>query len=247
MEISARLQTSILPREFDIPGLEVAARMVPASEVGGDYYDLFPVEGGAWLSIGDVAGHGISAGLVMIMVQSAIAALGRDRPDAKPSAILAPVNAVLYENIRRRLRSDEHVTLSLLRYHAGGRIVFAGAHEEMIVCRAATGRCEAIPTPGAWLGGARNIERVSVDSELELEGGDVLVLYTDGVTEARDAAGTQLGLERLFAAIEEVRESPVERIVDHILDEVSRWAVRHDDDATVLVVRYSPRSPDPTS
>lgn len=241
MEIGARLQTSILPRHFDVPGLEVAARMVPATEVGGDYYDVFPVEGGAWLSIGDVAGHGLSAGLVMIMVQTAIAALGRDHPGSKPSAILRMVNTVLYDNIRNRLQSDEHVTLSLLRYHPDGRLEFAGAHEEMIVCRAATGRCETVPTPGPWLGGMRNIDRVSVDSELTLCDGDVLVLYTDGVTEARDAGGTQLGLERLCAAIEAVRESPVQQIVDHLLGEVSRWSSEQeqDDDVTVLVLRFN--------
>src|SRR5206468_190254 len=64
MEIAAKLQTSILPRDVNVPGLEIAARMIPADEVGGDYYDLLPFAGGCWIGVGDVAGHGLPAGVI---------------------------------------------------------------------------------------------------------------------------------------------------------------------------------------
>jgi phosphoserine phosphatase RsbU/P len=238
LEISARIQTSILPRRLDVPGLDVAARMIPASEVGGDYYDVFAVEGGGILAIGDVAGHGLQSGLVMLMVQSAIGALGREDPTAKPKDLVRVLNLVLYDNIRNRLRNDEHVTLTVMRYHRNGRIVFAGAHEDILVLRARTGKVEAIPTLGPWVGAIRDVARTVQDDELVLEDGDVMVLYTDGITEARSASGEMFGMERLTDRIEALGGEPVERIRDAILDDVAHFSRAQEDDVTLLVVRY---------
>src|SRR5262249_6095905 len=147
--------------------------------------------------IGDVSGHGLTAGLVMLMAQSAIGALVREMPLASPRTVLCAVNALLFENVRRRLGQDEVLTLSLLRYARGGRVVFAGAHEEMLVWRRQTGRCERLPTPGTWLAAMADVEPFLNDDELTLGDGDVLVMYTDGVTEAADSTGEQFGLDRL--------------------------------------------------
>jgi sigma-B regulation protein RsbU (phosphoserine phosphatase) len=238
LEISARIQTSILPRKLAVEGLEVAARMIPASEVGGDYYDVFPTPDGGWIGVGDVAGHGLTSGLIMLMVQSCIAALGRDDPGAAPRDLVRVLNLVLYENIRHRLGNDEHVTISVMRYHRSGRVVFAGAHEDIVICRADTGKVETIPTLGPWVGAMRDVSRTVQDEELLLRDGDVMVLYTDGVTEARSDKGEQFGLERLARQVEALHEEPVERIRDAILDEVARFAPRQDDDVTLLVLRY---------
>src|SRR5688500_5706261 len=119
--------------------------MIPATEVGGDCYDVVPFEGGAWLSIGDVAGHGLGAGVVMMMLQSSVAAVLRNNTEISPSSALSIVNAVIFDNVKQRLGQDEHATLMLLRYEHSGRIVFAGAHEEPLVYRARSGRCEVLP------------------------------------------------------------------------------------------------------
>lgn len=238
LEIGAKIQTCILPPEFHLDGLKVAAAMIPASEVGGDYYDVFAVPDGGWIGIGDVAGHGLTSGLIMLMVQSTVAALGRQDPSAPPRAILRVVNEVLYDNIRHRLRKDEHVTMTLLRFHRDGRLVFAGAHEELILCRKESGRCELVPTPGPWLGAIRDIGKVAEDSELTLEDGDLMVLYSDGITEARNTSGAMFGIERLAAVIEATREGAVERIRDRVLDAVAAWTSIQEDDITILVLRY---------
>jgi len=176
----------------------------------------------------------------MLMVQSTIAALGRKSPDAEPKGILRSVNAVLYDNIRHRLRNDEHVTLTLLRYHADGRIVFAGAHEEIVVCRAATGKCELVETPGTWLGAIRDVGRVMSDNTMKLEEGDIMVLYTDGITEARDANKKQFELERVLEIVEKEREAPADTIRDKVLDSVRTWIGEgpQEDDLTIVVIRY---------
>ena len=196
-----KIQTSILPRERAAPGLELDARMQPASEVGGDYYDILPVADGCWLGIGDVAGHGLTAGLVMLMVQSLIAVLVQERPDARPSQLIPALNAMLYKNIRDRLAQDEHVTLTLLRVFVDGRVFFAGAHEDIVICRAESGACELVETPGTWLGVVPDVGPGMPDSQLQLRPGDLMLLYSDGVTEAMNAARQQYGLQRLSAAL----------------------------------------------
>jgi serine phosphatase RsbU (regulator of sigma subunit) len=238
MELARRIQTSILPRDLDVDGLEIAVRMLPATEVGGDYYDVRPIPGGCWFGIGDVAGHGLDAGLIMLMVQSSVAGVARDDPDATPSQVLAKVNEVVFDNVHERLGKHEHATLTLVRYHADGRIVFAGAHEEIILVRKRDGRAECLASSGPWVGLVPRIEGRVTDAERTLEDGDLMVLYTDGVTEAADASGRAFGTERLCAELERVCEDPVERIRDHVFDEVARWMHEQRDDVTVLVARY---------
>jgi serine phosphatase RsbU (regulator of sigma subunit) len=237
MEIATTIQTTILPRTLRAEGLEIAAAMRPAAEVGGDYYDLMPVHDGCWLGIGDVAGHGLTAGLIMMMVQSVISTLLRVDPDGSPRAVVVATNRVLYENIRERLALDEHVTLSLFRYFSDGRLVFAGAHEDFLVCRARTGRCERVPTPGTWLGVIDDIAPFTVEGTCQLEPGDLLVLYSDGVTEARNARREHFGLERLEATVEKLRDRRTADIVEGILHTVASWCFEGQDDVTVLVVR----------
>ncbi len=238
MELAARIQTSMVPRDLKAPNLEIAASMRPATEVGGDYYDVLPVDGGCWLAIGDVAGHGLKAGIVMMMIQGIVAALVRALPAATPSTIVKVLNSVVYQNIRERLRQDEHVTLSLLKYSADGRVDFAGAHEEMLLCRA--GGCERIPTPGMWIGAAKDISEFTKDRSFQLNVGDVLVLYTDGVIEGRDASGLELGLDRVAAVVEASRELPVDEMRRLIVELAEGWAVEINDDITVVVIRYAP-------
>jgi serine phosphatase RsbU (regulator of sigma subunit) len=243
MEIAARIQTSILPRDVTVPGLEIAATMQAATEVGGDYYDVVPVDEGCWIGIGDVAGHGLGTGLVMLMMQSGIGALARKMPDAAPRDLLLALNTMLVENVRTRLGQHEHATLTLIRYRRDGALTFAGAHEEMLIRRVATGRCERVETPGAWVGAKRDITAGTVDSSARLQSGDLLVLYTDGLTEAAapDAGGGRFGVDRLIALVEEHGASPPAVVRDAILAAVAEFSPRRDDDVTLLVARYTAR------
>jgi sigma-B regulation protein RsbU (phosphoserine phosphatase) len=237
MAIASRIQTSILPRQFEVDGLQIAARMIPATEVGGDYYDVLPVEGGCWLAIGDVAGHGLTAGLVMLMIQSVVSGLARQNPESLPGDMLSVLNAVLFDNIRRRLHQKEHATLSLLRYDMSGSIVFAGAHEEIVIYRASEGRCECIETPGPWLGAMANVQRFAVNTPGHLHKDDIMLLYTDGITEAMNEGGKQYGMERMCSALEEVRSESVEEIRDHVIESVMNWTSTQVDDVTLVVAR----------
>jgi phosphoserine phosphatase RsbU/P len=237
LAIAARIQTSILPRSFDVPVLDVAARMEPASEVGGDYYDVIPVAGGAWIGIGDVAGHGLDAGLFALMAQTAIAAAVDARPDGAPRELFAAVNRILFANAWGRLGDPRHMTLSLVRVHDDGRLVFAGAHLDLIVIRAG-GAAETVKTPGTWVGLVDDVEAVTVDGELRLAAGDTLVLYSDGVLEAADAGGAEFGLPRLVDAARAAAPDGPDRIVAAVVEAVAAHRAAQEDDVTVVALRY---------
>ena len=239
LEIAARIQTGILPNESRVPGLEIAARMLTATEVGGDYFDILPCAGGCWVGIGDVAGHGLHTGLVMLMIQSIVAATTAIMPNATPAEMWCTLNDVLWDNVRARLGRDEHATVTLLRYSEDGRVEFAGAHEDIVIYRAATASCELRETPGLWAGISKNVPHSSVpNGSFQLAPGDVVLLYTDGVTESRHPTEGLFGMDRLCESLCQAADLPVPDIVEHILAAVDAWTTRRRDDLTLLVLRY---------
>ena len=240
LEIAARMQAALLPSMTPIQNLEIGCQMWPATEVGGDYFDVLPCEDGAWLAVGDVSGHGINAGMIMLMVQSAIACLVSERPDANPGAVLTTVNGVLHQNIRRRLKEADFVTLTLLRYFQDGRLQFAGAHEDILILRAATGKVDRVFTPGTWLGLMSDCGPHMTETSVRLEPGDIIVLYTDGITEARTAEGKQFGIERLAAAVAGAGQHAIGEIRDAVRSSVRAWTGREqeEDDMSLVIARY---------
>jgi DNA-binding LacI/PurR family transcriptional regulator/serine phosphatase RsbU (regulator of sigma subunit) len=240
LAIATRIQTSVLPSNMASEGLEIAALMLPAAEVGGDYYDVIPTPGGCWLGIGDVAGQGLPTGVVMLMLQSVVSGLVRTHPHSAPRDILCAANVVLFDNIRERMKQDEHMTLTLLHYEAG-RVTFAGAHEDILIHRAATGQTEWLETPGTSIGATRDIEAATRDTTCALQQGDVLVLYTDGVTGARSRSGEPFGRKRLAAAVARLANEPVDTMRDGLLAEVRAWMSKQTDDLTFLIARHRPK------
>jgi serine phosphatase RsbU (regulator of sigma subunit) len=239
MAVARRIQTALGPRSLVVPGLSIAARMQPADEVGGDYYDVLPTPDGCWLGIGDVTGHGLLSGLVMLMIQSMVSTLVSTRPRVNPATLVRDLNTVLVPNIRERLERDEHATFMLLKYTTDGKLEFAGAHEDLLVYRAREGRCEVVPCTGVWVGIRDDISEATVDRSLELSIGDLLVLYTDGITETQNAEFEQFGLERLAQVSEAHASRPVEMVLERVFDAAHAWSAVQRDDMTCLVLRYT--------
>lgn len=238
VEIARTIQTSILPAHLAVPRLEIAAQMVAASEVGGDYYDLRPTADGCWLGIGDVAGHGLSAGLVMLMIQSGLSSLILHNPDALPHEVLPALNRMLYQNLRERMGRDDHATLTVFRFFSDGRLIYAGAHEDIIVCDR-KGEIRTIGTPGTWVGISDDISRHLECSSLELEPGDLVVLYTDGIPEARRGHEVY-GLPRLLDEVQKRHAQPVGEILSGVMRSVFAFCEgTPQDDATLMVLRYA--------
>lgn len=235
--VAQNLQTSILPRDLETAKRAVAARMAPATEVGGDYYDVIPADGACWVGIGDVAGHGLRAAVIMTMVQSMTATLVRHIPTIAPREVIASINRGIRENVFARMGFDNHVTMTLFRCDDDGTVTFAGAHEPILVVRAGATEAEEIDTPGTWLGPRDDIEEATTDSTLKLEPGDLLVVHTDGVVEARNADRKQFTFERLSSRVVELRDQPVAAICDAILEDVRTWQATPADDVTILAYR----------
>jgi sigma-B regulation protein RsbU (phosphoserine phosphatase) len=243
MDIAARIQSGILPKHFAFPGFEFAARMKPAEEIGGDYYEILPTETGLWIAAGDVSGHGLTAGLVMLMLQSALGALAISSPRERPSRILAATNALLVENIRRRLGGDDHVTLVLMHIDREGRFAFAGGHEPLLILRSGADACEVIETPGPWLGIKPVLEAQLRDTRGQLDPGDLLILHSDGVVQSGARQHRPFGLERLRQCIVESRGQSVDGIGDETIRRATDWSQgEQDDDMMVVLVRRMPRA-----
>jgi sigma-B regulation protein RsbU (phosphoserine phosphatase) len=238
LEIAARIQTSILPRNIAVEGLEIAARMMTATEVGGDYYDVLTTENGCWIAVGDASGHGLTSGLLMMMAQTGVATLVRADAEAKPSAVLRTLNRVLFENVHDRLDAERHMTLSLMRYSRTGAVQVAGAHMDVVCWRAATKTTELLGTKGTFLAITDDIDHVNVEQQWSLQPGDLLVLLTDGVTEAEDKEGTPFGYEGVLEVVQPRATEPVATIQDALFDAVTRHSPVLADDCTIMVLRY---------
>jgi sigma-B regulation protein RsbU (phosphoserine phosphatase) len=238
LEIAAQLQTSMFPRRFEVDGYDVAATMVPAEQVGGDYFDIVPTKDGCWFGIGDVSGHGLTAGLIMLMTQCAVTALVRREPHISPTDAVVVVNHMLFENIRQRLRQNDHMTLTLLHLDARGVLRFAGAHEELMILRGGSSKVEHVKTPGTWVGGKASIQDVTNDSQVQLDVGDTLVLYSDGIIESRlPESREEWGVDRLAQVVVENRKKSCADLCVDVMRAVEAWSPVAADDRTLAVIR----------
>ena len=239
MEVAKRIQTSLLPEDRTVGSYRVAARMVPAAEVGGDYYDIVDAgDGRHWVAIGDVSGHGVESGLVMMMTQTSILSLVRENPALGPAQVFREVNGVLTENISR-LRASRYMTLNVVRLEDEGFTV-AGKHQDVLVWRRATRRVETIVNDGCWIGIVPDTGAYARDLFVPLGDGDVALFFTDGATEAMNSAGEMYGEERLAAAFAGVAERPLQLALDTLFADIGAFRAEQDDDVTMLVVRKGP-------
>jgi sigma-B regulation protein RsbU (phosphoserine phosphatase) len=225
LEITRKLQQMILPKDNElsqIEGLEIAGYMEPADEVGGDYYDVLQTNGRIKIGIGDVTGHGLESGVLMIMIQTAVRTL-MENNETDPKKFLETLNRTIYNNVQR-MSSNKNLTLSLVDYH-NGKIDLSGQHEEIIVVRA-NGTLERIDTIdlGFPLGLEESIVDFVAQTQIHLNSGDVVVLYTDGITEAENSSGLQYGIERLCSVVKqnchksarEIRQKVIQDVRQHI-------------------------------
>ena len=240
MALARRIQTSLLPATSkDVhPDLAIAAAMLPAKQVGGDFYDWVPDRsGGLWISIGDVSGHGLTSGLIMMMAQTIHSTVAANL-DCDAAAAVARINEVLYLNVRQRLGETHFMTFTALKYLGCGKFQFAGAHLTMLAFRKKTGACEAIATQGTYLNFKPDISKTLKNGEFVLGPGDVLVLYTDGVTEARNERDEMLDLDGFVSIVERHALMETEEMKASIFAEVGAWCGgRRADDMTLVIVK----------
>src|SRR5262249_44569481 len=157
-------------------------------------------------------------------------------PDVAPLGLIEGVNATLHDNVVRRLGRSEYVTFTVLRYGRDGTVVHAGAHQEILVWRAATRRVERHPTTGTWL--AVRSDVTAETASLKLDDGDLLLLFTDGLVESRNEAGEMLGIAPVLESLQTRAELPTPEIVDALIEQARDWSPRLEDDVTVVALRH---------
>jgi sigma-B regulation protein RsbU (phosphoserine phosphatase) len=238
MALARTIQTSVLPKAFDLPGYDISAVMLPAEEVGGDFYEFRRDKEGAWLGVGDVTGHGVTSGLIMMMAQSMFTAfVEQGNGKVTPAKFLSLLNRAMFYNLKARLAQDKFMTMVVARIEAGGRMVYAGAHTDLLVYRAKKRTIDRIPTDGLWLGIAEDIEPMTSEKVVMLENGDVALFHTDGVTEARNAAGECFDMDRLSDQLLELHDQSASTIVTSIAEMAWKWAGKPKDDVSLMAVR----------
>jgi sigma-B regulation protein RsbU (phosphoserine phosphatase) len=241
LAIAAEIQQSFLPdRISQIEGYDIAAKSVMAKEVGGDFFDVIPLEvvplgkGQLGIMIADVSGKGIPAALFMalsrIVVRVNATWYGR-----RPDAAIRDANTIIANDSK----SGMFVTLFYAFLDSENRTVTyvnAGHNPPLHFC-AADGTLEELPATGIAMGVVDDADYSQVN--LQMAPGDLLVLYTDGITEAENAALEMFGVERLEKIILASHQMSANDLCQEILDAVRTFTGDHpqSDDITLMVVR----------
>ena len=240
LETARNIQSSILPElPEQLNGVMLAHAYLPASEVGGDFYDVLALEDGRLaVAVGDVAGHGVSSGLVMSMAKSALAVQVTFDP-AVPE-VFRTLNRTVYQTARKRLLATlcyalvDPVRRTMLYASAGHLFPYRISRD---------GTVDALESVSYPLGVREHVEMLA--KEAHLADGDTLFLFSDGIIEARrEGSDEMFGFDRLEEALQRHAHKPVGGLRDAILAEVERFTgpVPREDDQTVLVLRLPERS-----
>jgi sigma-B regulation protein RsbU (phosphoserine phosphatase) len=245
LDVAREIQTSMLPAAGRFcdqhPNVDVHALMYPARDVGGDFFDVFPLDAGrVLLAVGDVSGKGMPAALFMVR---SLTVLRMEAVRAETSeGLLARVNRELCEGNPRGMFTT--ALAGVLDVGSGELRYFNGGHLAPLLSRDG-GPFTPVPMPRGLVLGA--VDGVPFEHRaLQLQAGDRLVVYSDGVTEAEDAFGNFFGEERLREVLERCGRHDAEGLVTAVREAVEGFSkdVPQSDDVTVLALVY--RGPNPT-
>ena len=246
LDIARQLQKMVLPKPQElanIKSLDIAAFMEPADEVGGDYYDILQHEGGVKIGIGDVTGHGLESGVLMLMVQMAVRTL-LTHEICNPQTFLNVLNHAIYDNLQR-IQIDKNLTLLLLDYQplsqqAGGSLRLTGQHEYVLLVHQ-NGQIDRIDTfdLGFSVGIEDDIAHFISQTEIKLHPGEGIVLYTDGITEAFNSENQVYGLDRLCHTVSCNWHLSAQQIQQAVIADVRQYIDTQQvfDDMTLLIIK----------
>lgn len=236
LEIAKQIQLSLLPdKPLRLPNAEIAGICLPATHVGGDYFDYFESGENVDFVVADVSGHSVGAALIMTEVRSMVRAQSRRPASAHPAHMLRELNELLYEDLDR---SELFITMFFCRYESTTRrLKYASAgHNPGLLLRSGQQDCMELDSEGLVLGAKRMVE--FEERSVLLSRGDKLLFYTDGVIEAQDPSGDFFGAERLCRRFSANRSFAPEVIAQKLLREVREFCAPSamGDDAALVVL-----------
>jgi sigma-B regulation protein RsbU (phosphoserine phosphatase) len=234
LAIARRIQMTFLPSQDPvIEGFDISGINIPSADVGGDYYDFIPiVENQLGVAIGDVSGKGIPASLIMAAFRASLKAEIRNNFAIR--AILFKVNNLLYESIER----DNYVTAIYCVLDSKNRVLtFSNAGHNPPILRRANGKVEYLKEGGLALGTFP--DSAYEERPISLNSGDILLFYTDGVTEAKNTNDEEFGIGRLLSGLEASKELKAKEIIESIVSEAKNFASvqSETDDLTLIVIK----------
>ncbi len=243
LNIAQRIQSEILPRNPSISNLELACLMIPATEMGGDYYDIIHTPTGTWILLGDVTGHGVGSAMVMFMVQSIVTTLVKSNSVTTPSELLYNANRILCQNMQRL---DEGRPLTIVALHTvdGRHFSYCGAHDAIMILRNDQAEVEMVEID-QFPFGIGMIEEMTLEEfgsgTLSLDPGDILFIGTDGITEAakngRYTSGT-FGEAGLADCLITHRTKPLTEFSDTLINQLKHYTNNtFHDDITFIAAR----------
>ena len=238
LEVARRIQTSLLPERLPhAPGVELAAFNEPAQQIGGDYYDVIPIDDKHMgLAIADVSGKGIGGAMLMTVCRSVLRAQAPG--NLSPASVLKSLNRVMGPDISE----DMFVTMIYMVLHLDTReLVLARAGHERPVLISAAGAVRHLEAPGLAIGLVEPevFDAGMVETTVQLEPGDVVVAYTDGITEAMNTAGQEWGLAELVEACQVSSGEGARSVLSNVRTRLRRWVGERAqyDDMTLLALR----------
>ncbi|MCG8608466.1 SpoIIE family protein phosphatase [bacterium] len=234
LSMARKIQLNLLPKTTpESEALEIASYFNPADEVGGDYYDYFQMaDNKIGIVLADVSGHGASSALIMTMAKGVLHSIAHQFK--RPCEILTEMNKILDPIIPREM----FVTIIFLCFDLANKVLTYsnGGHNPLLLYESETKNCELLELPGPALG----LTNLSVyqEKELKLNAGNLVLIYTDGVTEAFNTQGEMFQESRLLESIKNVAEESTDSIVEHVrkdLDAFTGQAAQSDDVAMIAV------------
>ena len=231
------VQRRLLPAKMPTyPMLDVAATCIPAFEVGGDYYDFFPLDDThLGILIGDVSGKGMSAAFYITLAKGVI--VSQIQQSLSPADILCKVNKLLYETMERgKFISLIYGVLNT----ATMEFTYSQAGHNPILIRKNNGTTEALEGKGLALGlnNGQVFNQVTSNYSIRLEPGDALILYTDGVTEAVNLSGEEFDMKGLLTSVKRPEVDALS-LLQGIITDVQKFIgkAKQHDDITIVVIK----------
>ncbi|MBI9073123.1 MAG: SpoIIE family protein phosphatase [Melioribacteraceae bacterium] len=237
LDVAREIQNKILPRTTpEVNNLEISSLFVPAFEVGGDYYDFFKLKNNKMgFVIADVSGKGIQAAFIMAEVKGIFGSLARIIES--PKELLIKANEILIESLAKN--SFVTAIYGIIDFNTNKMKFARAGHMPLLFCREETIKQYIPQGLGLGLNNGSTFINTLEENEIDLEDEDVIVLYTDGITEAKNASNRDFGDSRFEKLICENRQNSVDKITSEIMKAVSLFSKNNNqhDDITLVVFK----------
>lgn len=244
LAIAREIQKILLPSDApDLEGFELSGLNLPARTLSGDYFDFLTVDDDhLGIAIADVSGKGVPASLIMAMCRSALRS--QSRGELSPAALLRGVNRQLYPDMKQDMFIS--MAYAVLNRHTGEAVLARAGHDAPLLYRDSSGEVEILCPKGMAVGidSGGVFDRVCADHSFILDPGDMLLLYTDGLTEALNAGGEEFGVKRLREELRRTAPSGASETLQHLARSVRFFAGEQPqhDDITLIALRKKPVS-----